>query len=76
MNGEIQLVINTPSGKRSQYDDSYIRKTAIKHKIPYITTLAAALASAKGIEAYCKNSKASDGVKSLQKYHKDITIFT
>jgi carbamoyl-phosphate synthase large subunit len=73
-NGEIQLVINTPSGKRSQYDDSYIRKTAIKYKIPYITTLAAALASAKGIEAYCKNSKVSGGVKSLQQYHKDISI--
>jgi carbamoyl-phosphate synthase large subunit len=35
-NGEIQLVINTPSGKQSQYDDSYIRKAAIKYKIPYI----------------------------------------
>ena len=52
MNGEIQLIINTPSGKLSQYDDSYIRKTAIKYKIPYITTLAAAAAAAKGIAAY------------------------
>ncbi|GAF77630.1 unnamed protein product, partial [marine sediment metagenome] len=41
-NGEIQLVINTPIGKLSQYDDSYIRKTAIKYKVPHITTLAAA----------------------------------
>ncbi|MCK4697307.1 MAG: carbamoyl-phosphate synthase large subunit, partial [Dehalococcoidia bacterium] len=51
MNGEIQLTINTPSGKLSQYDDSYIRKAAIKYKVPYITTLAAAAAAAKGIAA-------------------------
>ncbi len=38
-NGDIQLVINTPSGKMGIHDDSYIRKAAIRHKIPYITTL-------------------------------------
>ena len=69
MNGEIQLVINTPSGKLSQYDDSYIRKAAIKYKVPYITTLAAAMASAKGISAY---RQGKSGVKSLQSYHADI----
>jgi carbamoyl-phosphate synthase large subunit len=69
MNREIQLVINTPSGKRSQYDDSYIRKAAIKYKVPYITTLAAAAAAAKGIAAY-RQGKA--GVRSLQSYHADI----
>ncbi len=69
MNGEIQLVINTPIGKKGQHDDSYIRKTAIKYKVPYITTLAAALASAKGIAA----SRTGGGqVKSLQEYHRDI----
>jgi len=51
-NGEIQLVINTPIGKRGTHDDSYIRKAAIKHRIPYVTTLAAARAAAKGIAAY------------------------
>ncbi|MDO8685471.1 MAG: carbamoyl-phosphate synthase large subunit [Clostridiales bacterium] len=71
-NKEIDLVINTPIGKKSQYDDSYIRKTAIKHKVPYITTLAAALASAKGIAAYRKLDTAKPGVKSLQAYHADI----
>ena len=50
-NSEIQLVINTPSGKRGKNDDSYIRKTAIRYKVPYITTIAAA-AAAKGIAAY------------------------
>ncbi|MFC1490677.1 carbamoyl-phosphate synthase large subunit, partial [Candidatus Latescibacterota bacterium] len=69
IDGEIQLVINTPIGKKSQYDDSYIRKTAIKHKIPYITTLAAAAISAKGIVA---RKKGSFEVKSMQEYHADI----
>ena len=68
-NKEIQLVINTPSGKLSIYDDSYIRKAAIKYKIPYITTLAAAIAAAKGIAAY-RQGKGS--VHSLQSYHGEI----
>jgi carbamoyl-phosphate synthase large subunit len=65
-NGEIHLVVNTPIGKLSQYDDSYIRKTAIKYKVPYITTLAAAAAAAKGIAAYRERGS---GVRSLQDYH-------
>jgi carbamoyl-phosphate synthase large subunit len=69
MNRKIQLVINTPIGRRSQIDDSYIRKTAIRYKIPYVTTLAAALASVKGIAA----SRSGRGsVRSLQSYHADI----
>ncbi len=70
MNGEIELVINTPSGKLSQYDDSYIRKAAIKYKVPYITTLAEATASAKGIATY---RRGKTEVKALQSYHADIT---
>ena len=68
-NNEIQLVINTHSGKLSKHDDSYIRKTAIKFKIPYITTLAAALAAARGIAA---KKRGHGAVKSLQDYHRDI----
>jgi len=68
-NKEIQLVINTPSGKLSTYDDSYIRKAAIKFKVPYITTLAAAIAAAKGITAY---RKGKSSVRSLQDYHAEI----
>jgi carbamoyl-phosphate synthase large subunit len=67
--GQIQLVVNTPSGKESRQDDSYIRKTAVRRKVPYITTLAAALAAAKGIEAL---RKGRGSVKSLQEYHADI----
>lgn len=69
-NHEIQLIINTPAGKSSAHDDSYIRKAAIKHKIPYITTMAAAKASAEGIRALIE--KTQFGVKSLQDYHADI----
>jgi len=68
-NGEIQIVINTPIGKRGVTDDSYIRKTAIKHKIPYMTTMAAAKATVKGIAAYRR--KETD-VFSLQRYHAAI----
>ena len=68
-NKEIQLVINTPSGKLSKYDDSYIRKAAIKHKVAYVTTLAASLAAASGIAA--KRKKQST-VSSLQDYHQTI----
>ncbi|MBO5558036.1 carbamoyl-phosphate synthase large subunit [Ruminococcus sp.] len=70
-NGEIQLIINTPAGKTSVHDDSYIRKAAIKHRIPYITTMAAAKASAEGIKAIKQNTHF--GVKSLQAHHADIT---
>ena len=69
-NGEIQLIINTPAGKTSAYDDSYIRKEAIKHRVPYITTMAAAKASAEGIRAAKNNTHI--GVKSLQAFHDEI----
>ena len=68
-NKQIQLIINTPSGRLSKYDDSYIRKAAIKYKVPYITTIAAAVAAARGIEAF---RHGQSEVKSLQRYHTDI----
>jgi carbamoyl-phosphate synthase large subunit len=67
--GDIHLVINTPSGKASKQDDSYIRTTAVRRKVPHITTLAAALAAAKGIAAF----RAGRGeLKSLQEYHAGV----
>jgi carbamoyl-phosphate synthase large subunit len=69
-NGEIQLVVNTPAGKSSEFDDSYIRKDAIKHRVPYITTTAAAAAAAKGIAAH---RESSEDVRSLQSYHAGIS---
>jgi carbamoyl-phosphate synthase large subunit len=68
-NGEIQLLINTPMGKASKEDDSYIRKAAIRYKTPYITTVAAAIAAAKGIAAI--RGREFD-VKSIQEYHAAI----
>jgi len=68
-NDEIDLVVNTPAGKTSEFDDSYIRKAAIRHRVPYITTTAAALAAAEGIAA---NRRSSDQVRSLQSYHEGI----
>ncbi|MCR5775107.1 MAG: carbamoyl-phosphate synthase large subunit [Lachnospiraceae bacterium] len=69
-NGEIQLVVNSPIGKDSIYDDSYLRKAAVKNRITYITTVAAARAAAEGIGFENKNGKGE--VKSLQEWHKLI----
>ena len=69
MNGQIHLVINTPDGRMSAHDDSYIRKAAIKHKVPFITTITAAVAAARGIE---EQRKEKSKVKSLQEYHREI----
>jgi len=68
-NGEIQLIINSPSGRTSAYDDSYIRKAAIKYRVPYITTIAAAAAAVKGIATF---REGHGRAKSLQSYHHDI----
>ena len=69
-NGDIDLIINSPSGKESAHDDSYLRKAAIKAKIPYVTTIAGARATAKGI-LYVQEHGDSD-VKSLQELHSEI----
>lgn len=69
-NGQIQLIINSPVGKESVNDDSYLRKAAIKARIPYMTTIAAARATAKGIH-YVKTHGQGD-VISLQKLHSEI----
>ena len=66
-NGKIQLIVNTPVGKDSANDDSYLRKAAIKGKIPYITTMAAGFATAEGI-LYVKEHGRGE-VHSLQALH-------
>ena len=71
-NGEMDLVINTPAATgESAEDDSYIRKTAIKAHTPYFTTLAAALASAKGIKTMETSEEGS--IASLQEIHAKIS---
>ena len=71
-NGQIQLIINSPAFKsETMHDDSYLRKAAIKYKVTYITTMAAAKAAAEGIRHHRK--KVGNGtVKSLQDWHKEI----
>ena len=69
-NGDFDLVINSPVGKDSVYDDSYLRKAAIKAKAPYITTAAAARVAAEGIH-YVKTHEGSQ-LKSLQELHSEI----
>jgi carbamoyl-phosphate synthase large subunit len=65
----IALIINAPQGKAGSLDDGYIRKAAIKYKVPYITTTAAARAAVLGIAA-ARSGKAV--VQSLQEYHNHI----
>ena len=69
-NDEIQMIINSPAGKDAVTDDSYLRKAAIKGKIPYMTTMAAAKATIDGIH-YVKENGNSE-VKSLQELHSEI----
>lgn len=70
-NGQIDLIINSPIGKDSMYDDSYIRMNAINKKIPYITTITAALAAAEGIDHM--NKRHMGEIHSIQEWHKMIT---
>ena len=70
-NKEINLIINTPFGRISEVDDSYIRKAAIKYKIPYITTIAAARAAVRGIEMIKLYGEVIP--KSLQQYHSEMS---
>ncbi len=66
-NGDVQLVINTPIGRGAEHDDGYLRRAAIKARIPYITTVAAAKAAAEGIREV--KAKGAGHIKSLQEYH-------
>ena len=70
-NGKIQLIVNTPIGKQGTVDDSYIRKAAIKYKIPYMTTMAMAKATIEGIKSAQRDGKLP--VQSLQEFHAQIT---
>ncbi|HKH47778.1 MAG TPA: carbamoyl-phosphate synthase large subunit [Thermoanaerobaculia bacterium] len=69
INGEIDLVINTPLGRASHEDDGAIRRAALKHDIPCITTLSGATAAAEGIAALQKDGLA---VRPLQAIHRGV----
>ena len=70
-NGKIDLMIYTPASASEHVDDSDLRKTAIKKKVPYITTIAAAKATADGIKSM--SLPGCGVVKSLQELHAEIT---
>lgn len=69
-NGDIQLIVNSPVGKDSIHDDSYLRKAAIKHRVPYMTTIAAGKAAAEGIRQLVE--RGSSEIHSLQEWHGQI----
>ncbi|MCR5177725.1 MAG: carbamoyl-phosphate synthase large subunit [Lachnospiraceae bacterium] len=71
-NGEIDLIINSPIGAGAEHDDSYLRKSAIRARIPYMTTIAAARAAVEGLKQI-KNSPVSD-IRSLQEWHELIDL--
>jgi carbamoyl-phosphate synthase large subunit len=72
-NGEVQMVINTPLGEESRYDEYSIGWAAIQQKIAFITTLSAAATAVKGIERI-KQGKMN--VKSIQEYHQEYQFGT
>ena len=69
-NGKIDLIINTPIGQERKADDSYLRKAAIKKKVPYMTTMAAAKATVSGILSLKKHG--SSEVQPLQQLHSTL----
>ncbi len=69
-NGEVQLVINTPLGEESRYDEYAIGWTAIQQKIAFITTLSAASTAVKGIE---RIKQGGMKVKSIQEFQNEMS---
>jgi carbamoyl-phosphate synthase large subunit len=68
-NGEVHLVINTPSGKKPKADEVAIRTQSVAHNIPCVTTLSGAEAVVNGIESLRRGMS----VKSVQEYHRSIS---
>jgi carbamoyl-phosphate synthase large subunit len=68
-NGQIALIVNTPLGKGSIYDELAIRRAAVEYRVPYITTIAGAEATVSGLEALAEGELT---VKSLQEYNAEI----
>jgi carbamoyl-phosphate synthase large subunit len=66
--GSIDLVVNTPRGRGSRADGQHIRRAATRHRVPCITTVAAAVAAAAGLAEWAKTEAT---VRPLQEYHRD-----
>ena len=66
-NGDVHIVINTPSGKRPKADEIAIRSAAVQYNIPIVTTIPGAIATVEGIEAVIKDKLT---IRPLQEYHR------
>jgi carbamoyl-phosphate synthase large subunit len=64
--GKVDLIVNTPLGRESFFDERAIRRAAINHRIPCITTIPGAAAAVNGIRAIRRDSL---NVQSIQEYH-------
>jgi carbamoyl-phosphate synthase large subunit len=69
VNGDVQLLVNTPLGKHAQRDDYTMRQAAIRHHVPYTTTLSAASAAC---DAILSLRSRRPSVRSLQEWQQDI----
>jgi carbamoyl-phosphate synthase large subunit len=67
---EVELIINTPTSKESRRDGSRIRRAAVDFKVPYITTIQAAVAAADAIETMKKGQDLT--IKSINEYHREM----
>jgi carbamoyl-phosphate synthase large subunit len=71
VNGRIHLVINTPLGRESFFDDKFVRRMAMMQQVPCITTLTGAAAAVQAIKALHTEGLT---VRSLQEYHADVPV--
>jgi len=69
INGEVHWIINTPLGMQSKFDELAIRRGALEHGLPIMTTLAAARAGVEGLRAI---GEQQSSVRSLQEYHAEF----
>ena len=69
LNGEVQLLVNTPLGKHAQVDDERLRQAAIANRVPYTTTLSAANAACEAIAA---RQSREPSVRALQEWHERL----
>ena len=70
-NGQVDLIINTTSSKKAVSESYSIRRAALTFSIPYTTTLAGARATTLAIKAMIEGEL---GVKTIQEYHRGLTI--
>jgi carbamoyl-phosphate synthase large subunit len=73
LNGEVQLLVNTPLGKHAQVDDEKLRQAAIANRVPYTTTLTAANAA---VEAIAARRGREPVVRSVQEWHEILAART